>query len=83
MATQAEIYLGMRGGDIRKYHQNQIRGQRIGQAFYNALSEQDRDRLFGTMFDPFNHEDENRVNEAITWLLDTEGQVQSRSENKT
>lgn len=81
-----ELYLKDRGGDVGLYNRNLADGQRLGQAWFNALSMTDRQRLAGTSKDPF-HKDfvagAHAVHEAIEFLLDTEDvDIRSRREEK-
>jgi hypothetical protein len=72
MATMVEHYLEKRGGSVQNYNRFLTDGQRIPQAFFNALSENDRGRLRGTDQDPFFKDGQGPVYDAIQWLLDTE-----------
>lgn len=45
------------------------KGQRFGQAFMNALPEEDYDHLTGTLLDPFNKLDQRSVLIALDYLL--------------
>lgn len=72
MATVIEHYLEERGGSVERYHRFLTGGQRIPQAFFNALSENDQQRLRGGDKDPFFKDGSDPVYEAIEWLLDTE-----------
>lgn len=51
--TLAEWYIKESGGSIRDYHENLRLGQRLGQALFNALTVEDRERLRGSSADPF------------------------------
>ena len=79
--TLAELYLQDRGGSLTHFYHQLTKGYRPGQAFFNALSEKDKERLRGTTYDPF-YETANFavvLERTITWLLDTEdGEAQSR-----
>ena len=44
---------------------------RIGQIWYNNLTKADRDRLNGTLRDPFYFDDWSKVLEALAYLLET------------
>lgn len=68
--TLAEDYLGGFDGSVTNYRAALERGNRIGQSFYNALSETDRGRLSGTFYDPFHTDDTESVHRAIEFLLD-------------
>jgi hypothetical protein len=72
MATMVEHYLAERGGSVESYHRGLTAGQRIPQAFFNALCEDDQQRLRGTDKDPFFKDGQGPVYDAIQWLLDTE-----------
>lgn len=71
-----ESYLNERGGSVSNYHKFLVDGQRPGQAFFNALSPEDKSRIQGTLYDPFytdmRHSVYEKVEKAIEWLLDTE-----------
>lgn len=45
------------------------RGDRLGQAFMNSLSEEDFSRLEGTLLDVFHTDDERKVFSALDYLL--------------
>jgi hypothetical protein len=53
MRTLGEWYLSESGGDVVRYHQGLKAGHRIGQAFFNALSSADKERVRGTIWDTF------------------------------
>lgn len=75
MLELAKLYLHDRGGSISEFQNNLLMGQRVGQAFHNALCELDRVRLTGTLKDVFYVHDtdaEQKIIEAIDWLLETE-----------
>jgi hypothetical protein len=72
MATLAEDYLEGRDGSVNLYRHNLELGQRIGQAFFNALSPGDQKRLRATDFDPFYDNSSGVVYTAIEYLLGTE-----------
>lgn len=72
MSTIAEDYLSGRDGSVTEYHMGLARGERIGQAFFNALNPKDRERLRGSLFDPFFKNSSYGVRSAIDFLLDTE-----------
>lgn len=72
MSTLAEDYLNSRGGSPTTFQNCLTEGQRIGQAFFNALSEKDQERLRGTTRDPFYIEHGPALHKVIEWLLDTE-----------
>jgi hypothetical protein len=71
MATLGEWYLKETRGQegIDDYHY-MLRTQRIGQAFYNALSSTDKTRINGTTVDPFYTDDNKSVTIAIEFLID-------------
>lgn len=71
MATVVEEYLELQGGSPENYRRNLSQGQRLGQAFFNALSEQDKGRLVGTMKDPFYSNEQDKVYSTIEFLIDT------------
>jgi hypothetical protein len=70
--TLAEDYLAGRDGDVTHFYKMLAKGQRLGQAFYNALSDKDRERLNGTMHDCYNATRQDVLWETIGWLLDWE-----------
>lgn len=72
MASIVELYLEERGGSPYEYNRNLEDGQRLGQAFFNALSGVDQERLRGTIRDPFYKLSERKLEEAIEWLLESE-----------
>lgn len=63
-------YLFESGGDVTYFHQHRKATQRVGQAFCNALTEQDRAKVIGKTFDPF-YDDENlpAALEALTGVV--------------
>lgn len=77
MTTLAEDYLDGNNGSSEDYRRMLSKGQRIGQAFVNALSEFDYHRLTGSLYDPFYAEGspfqvQSKVYEAIEFLMDNE-----------
>ena len=68
--TLAEDYLNGNGGSVEEYHKYLAGGQRIGQAFYNALSTKDQERLGGSLADPFYSITQESVYQAIETLMD-------------
>lgn len=72
MTTLAEVYLHGRGGSSAEYVARLNSGQRIGQAFFNSLSQKDQERLRGTIHDPFHFVHGPKLIKTIEWLLDTE-----------
>lgn len=71
--TLGEQYLIDRGGSIQSYHRYLEQGHRLGQAFFNALSRKDQDRLRGHILDPFNRAfNEQDLVKTIEFLLETE-----------
>lgn len=78
MTTLAEDYLDGYNGSSEDYRRMLSKGQRIGQAFVNALCEYDYNRLTGTLYDPFYadgspFEVQTKVYEAIEFLMDEGG----------
>lgn len=65
--TLATQYLTDMGGDPKKYMTGLARGQRIGQAFFNALSESDQHKVRGTKYDMF-YGGQEEVYAAIDFL---------------
>jgi len=86
--TIAEDYLHGRCGSLYTYHRGLQSGQRLGQAFFNALSRVDQFRLAGRPEDPFHTPDAHvlgqlAVERAICFLLDHEDvDIKSRREEK-
>lgn len=70
MSTLAEDYLEGYGGSVSEYRSNLERGQRIGQAFFNAVNDEDRELLRGTSHDPFYVQHGPALIKIIEWLLD-------------
>lgn len=66
--TLAEWYLAESGGDVVTYHQGLSKGHRIGQAFFNALSRVDQERVRTKRADPFNKDTAIAVHDAIDFL---------------
>lgn len=71
MTILAEDYLAGYGGSPSEYRYNLKVGQRIGQAFFNALSGADQELLSGTTHDPFYSMHGPAVLRAIEFLLDS------------
>lgn len=69
MSTLAEDYLEGYGGSVATYHSCLTHGQRIGQAFFNALSQDDRDYLTGSLADPFYRDLSSAIERAVEALL--------------
>ena len=73
MTTLAEDYLQQFSWKaVWNYHHNLERGQRIGQAFFNALPEHKQHLLEMTLYDPFYKNDSGSVEKAIEFLLDNQ-----------
>lgn len=70
--TLAEDYLIGRGGSIQDFHDALYRGQRLGQAFMNSLSQKDYVRLTGSIYDCFYKTKQEDIYKSIEWLLDNE-----------
>lgn len=70
--TLGEWYLDQTGGApaVRRYRELLASGCRIGQAFFNSLTNTDRERIRGTARDPFYRADSVSVHRAIEWLID-------------
>lgn len=83
----AEDYLAGRGGSVYEFHYNMSEGQRMGQAFFNALSGTDQERLRGQINDPFYNDGPGtgqKIVNAIQFLLDTESkETQNDNEEAT
>lgn len=71
MPTLVEEYLELQGGDPQAYRENLANGQRLGQAFFNALSNLDQGRLVGTLHDPFYSNEQAKVHKTLEYLIDT------------
>lgn len=69
--TLVEEYLELQGGSPEQYRLNLTHGQRLGQAFFNALSSIDQGRLVGTTHDPFYSNDQDKVYKTLEYLMDT------------
>jgi hypothetical protein len=70
--SNIENYLETRGGSVMDFYNYKAAGQRIPEAFFNALSENDQGRLRGTDQDPFFKDGYGPVEIAVAWLLETE-----------
>jgi hypothetical protein len=70
--TLAEDYLMGRDGYPGKMVVYLEEGQRLGQAFFNALSEEDQERIRSTPYDPYHTTTTADLYRAIEFLLDTE-----------
>lgn len=66
--TLGEWYLSNADGDLLTYHQGLRHGHRIGQAFFNALSDSDQARIVSTLHDPFYGNTSGDVERAIEFL---------------
>lgn len=64
----AYLYLSQNGGNTAAFRTGMLRGLRVGQAFFNALSVEDGRRLTGTEFDPYFFNDPAAVVKAIKFL---------------
>jgi len=75
LTTLGEDYLAQFGSEcVRDYHRYLTYGQRIGQAFMNALPLKERARLTGTLVDCF-YKNDNSVADAIEYLWSIEDQL--------
>lgn len=72
MSTLAEDYLKGKNGSIEIFHEGLKEGQRLGQAFFNALSKKDQERVRGTLKDPFYVQHGPALHMTISFLLNTE-----------
>lgn len=72
MDTLATLYLREYGGYVGSYLQRLAEGQRVGQAFFNSLSDADQNALQGTRHDPF-YGGQDETYQAIEFLLDRKG----------
>lgn len=70
--TLGELYLEAYDGNVQRYHEGLAAGHRLGQSFYNALSEHDQNTLNGTDYDPYYSTDGKVVEKTITYLIDRE-----------
>lgn len=71
--TVTEDYLDGRGGSSEAFRMYLQQGQRIGQAFFNALGPADQEILRSTAQDPFYESGQALIHLAIEFLLDNEG----------
>lgn len=76
--TLVEEYLDLQGGSSEAYRTNLTGGQRLGQAFFNALSEYDKGRVLATPHDPFYSTDQDKVYKTLEWLIDTHPAMQKK-----
>lgn len=67
MNQSAEWYLREHGGNVGRFWQAIDAGQRVGQAFFNALSKQDQEKVQKTEHDPFYQP--GRIPDTINFLL--------------
>lgn len=65
--TIAGWYIKESGGDITGFSNSVRRGDTFGQAFFNALTSEDQEKLRGTVHDPF-HGGITAVREALDFL---------------
>jgi hypothetical protein len=65
----ARWYLQESGGDVTVFEQQLADGLRHGQAFFNALTAEDQEKLRGSIWDPFYMEDPVASGLAITMVL--------------
>lgn len=72
MPTMAEWYLKECGGSVDLYQHGLKENQRAGQAFFNALSDADKELIRGTEHDPYNSNNHGSVVQAIACLMDDE-----------
>lgn len=63
-----EWYISESGGDLVRYHQDLLAGHRVGQAFFNALSREDQERLRATSHDPFYSQSWWQILDVIDYL---------------
>lgn len=66
--TLAEDYLADCDGDLVTFYQGLRHGYRIGQAFFNALSADDKNKIAGTYFDTFYKDSAESVYVAVEFL---------------
>lgn len=74
--TLIEEYLDLQGGSSEAYRNNLAYGQRLGQAFFNALSEYDKGRILATPHDPFYSTEQDKVYKSLEFLIDTHPAMQ-------
>lgn len=67
--TIVELYLHENGGSIADYKKCITKGERLGQAFFFALSDLDKRILRGSIRDPFYKNDIQSVEEAVDYLM--------------
>ena len=66
-AEDCKEYLG---GKVAFFWERINTGQRIGQAWFNALDPWDQDKLRGSFYDPFHADNWPAVIKALRFLLD-------------
>lgn len=64
-----EWYLTYTDGGLIRYHRSLNSGQRIGQAFFNALSPEDQESIRGTIWDTFHNNEAWEVASTISMFL--------------
>lgn len=73
--TLIPLYLKECDGDFDYFQHNLSLGQRLGQAFFNSLSQRDQAKLKGSLMDPFHWDDDDKVvarlEKVIERLLDS------------
>lgn len=68
--TIVELYLHENGGSVTDYKKCIAKGERLGQAFFFALSDLDKRVLRGTIRDPFYKNDIQSVENAVDYLME-------------
>lgn len=67
--TLGELYLEAYDGSVQRYHEGLAAGHRIGQAFFNALSERDQLVLTGSDHDPYYSNEAKAVEKTVDFLV--------------
>lgn len=70
MFEMIEWYLSESGGSVVAFRAYRSSDARLGQAFFNALSETDKRRISLTLFDPFYKDSVSDVERSVTFLID-------------
>lgn len=70
MFEMIEWYLSESGGSVVNFHAYRSSDIRLGQAFFNALSETDKGRISRTLFDPFYKDSVSDVERSVEFLID-------------
>lgn len=65
----AQDYLEEFDGSVGMFWSGMREGMRLGQAFYNALNQEDRSRINGQLSDPFHKTGPDVIEDAVQFLL--------------